>query len=106
MLTQHPFCSVFKALSSCRIILCSLKVDLSSLQTRASDFGFVFFGWGGGQGGMMTTLLRRHLEQYLQKRRFSQYLQYFRDVGPFYFVTKPTSGRSGLDLGILEALQQ
>ena len=35
MLTQHPFCSVFKALSSCRIILCSLKVDLSSLQNAS-----------------------------------------------------------------------
>ena len=36
---------------------------------------------------MMTLLFRRHLEQYLQKSRFARYLQYFRDVAPFYIVT-------------------
>ena len=54
----------------------------------------------------MTTLLRRHLEQYLQKSRFTRYLQYFRDVGPLYIVTKPTSGRCELDLGISEGFRQ
>ena len=49
---------------------------------------------------MMTTLLRRHREQYLQKSRFTRYLQYFRDW------TKPTSGRCELDLGILEGFRQ
>ena len=38
-------------------------------------------GWGGG-GGMMTTLVHRHPEQYLHKSRFTRYLQYFRDGGP------------------------
>ena len=41
---------------------------------------------------MMTTLLHRHHEQHPQKSRFSQYLHYFRDVGPSYIVTKRTSG--------------
>ena len=40
-------------------------------------------GWGGwGGGGMMTTLVHRHPEQYLHKSRFTRYLQYFRDGGP------------------------
>ena len=37
---------------------------------------------GGGVGGMMTTLVHRHPEQYLHKSRFTRYLQYFRDGGP------------------------
>ena len=38
---------------------------------------------GAGVGkGMMTTLVHRHPEQYLHKRRFTRYLQYFRDGGP------------------------
>ena len=40
-------------------------------------------GLGGG-GGMMTTLVHRHPEQYLYKRRFTRYSQYFRDGGPSY----------------------
>ena len=51
----------------------------------------------------MTTLLRRHPEQNLQKSRSTRYSQYFRDVGPSYILTKPTSGLCGLDLGISEA---
>ena len=43
---------------------------------------------GGGRGGMMTTLLRRHPEQYLHESRLTRYLQYFRDVGHSYIVTK------------------
>ena len=35
-----------------------------------------------GVGGMMTTLVHRHPEQYLHKSRFTRYLQYFRDGGP------------------------
>ena len=38
-------------------------------------------GVGGGVGGMMTTLVHRHPEQYLHKSRFTRYLQYFRTEG-------------------------
>ena len=38
---------------------------------------------------MMTPLLHRHPEQYLHESRFARYLQYIRDVGPSYIVTKP-----------------
>ena len=73
-----------------------------------SSFGFwtCFLGGLGEDGGMMTTLLRRHLEQYLQKSRFTRYLQCCRDVGPLYIVTRPTSGRCELDLGISEGFLQ
>ena len=54
----------------------------------------------------MTTLLCRHTEEYLQKSRFSRYLQYFRDVGPSDIVTKPTSGLCELDLGISEGFRE
>ena len=64
-----------------------------------------FLGWGG-VGGMMTTVLRKQPEQYLQMSRFTRYLQYFRDVGPSFVVTKPTSGLCELDLGISEDLRQ
>ena len=49
-------------------------------------------GWGAGglRGAMMTTLLRRHPEQYLQKNRFKLDLQYFRVVGPCYTYSPPT----------------
>ena len=43
-------------------------------------------GWG--EGGMMTTLVHRHPEQYLHESCVSRYLQYFRDVGPSYIVTQ------------------
>ena len=49
---------------------------------------------------MMTTLLRAHPKQCLQKSRFTRYLQSFRDVGPSYIVTKPTSALRELDLWI------
>ena len=39
-------------------------------------------GGGGVGGGMMTTLVHRHPEQYLHKSRFTRYLQYFCDGGP------------------------
>ena len=63
-------------------------------------------GWGAGglRGAMMTTLLRRHPEQYLQKNRFTRYLQYFRVVGPSYtYSHQTTSGLCELDLGISES---
>ena len=41
---------------------------------------------GGGVRGIMTTLVRRHPEQYLHKGRFTQYLQYFRNGGPSYMM--------------------
>ena len=37
-------------------------------------------------GGMMTTLLHRHPEQYLYKSRFTRYLQYIRDIEPSYIA--------------------
>ena len=40
----------------------------------------------GGGGGMMTTLVHGHPEQYLHKSRFTRYLQYFRDGGPSYMI--------------------
>ena len=43
-------------------------------------------GGGGGVGGMMTTLVRKHPEQYLHKGRFTRYLQYFRNGGPSYMM--------------------
>ena len=53
---------------------------------HASSVGFADSGgvaggvgvWGGG--GMITTLVHKHPEQYLHKSRFSRYLQYFRDA--------------------------
>ena len=48
------------------------------------------FGSGCGRGAMMTTLLRRHPEQYLQKNRLTRYLQYFRGVGPSYTYSHQT----------------
>ena len=35
---------------------------------------------------MMTTLVRRHPEQYLHKGRFTRYLQYSRNGGPSYMM--------------------
>ena len=40
----------------------------------------------GGVGGMMTTLVHRHPEQYLLKSRSTRYLQYFRDDGPMVMM--------------------
>ena len=64
---------------------------------------------GVGWGGMMTTLVRRHPEQYLHKGRFTRYLQYFRNGGPSYMmmVSKhhaspvgfPDSGGMGAGVG-------
>ena len=48
--------------------------------------GGVGGGWGRGVGGMMTTLVHRHPEQYLHKTRFTRYLQYFYDGGPSYVM--------------------
>ena len=36
-------------------------------------------GGVGGVGGMLTTMLRKHTQQYHHKSRFTRYLQYFRD---------------------------
>ena len=36
----------------------------------------------------------------------SRYLQYFRDIGPFYIVTERTSGLYELDLEISEGFRQ
>ena len=43
-------------------------------------------GGGGRVGGMMTTLVHRHPEQYLHKSGFTRHLQYFRDGGPSYMM--------------------
>ena len=43
---------------------------------RPSEVGFPDSGGvGWGVGGMMTTLVHRHPEQYLHKSRFTRYLQ-------------------------------
>ena len=55
---------------------------------------------------MMTAFLRRHPEQHLQKSRFTWYLQYFRDVGPSYIVTKRTSGLCELDIGLCQGFRR
>ena len=57
-----------------------------------SSFGFwtCFLGGVGGEGGMTTTLCRTHPEQYRHKCRFTRYLQYLRDVGPFYIGISDT----------------
>ena len=54
----------------------------------------------------MTTLLRRHAEQNLQKSRSARHLQYFYDVGPCYILTKPTSGPCELDVGLSEGFRR
>ena len=51
-------------------------------------------------GGEDDDIVMQTPEQYLQKSRFTRYLQYFRDVGQSYTVTRPTSGLCDLDLGI------
>ena len=61
---------------------------------------------GGGVGGMMTTVLRRHPEQCLQKSRFTRHVLYFRDVGPSCTLTRPTSGLCELDVGISEGFRR
>ena len=48
--------------------------------------GGVGGGGVGGWGGMMTTLVHRHPEQYLHKSRFTRYLQCFRDGGPSFMM--------------------
>ena len=51
-------------------------------EPHASSVGFPDSGgWGEGWGGMMTTLVHRHPEQYLHKSRFTRHLQYFRTEG-------------------------
>ena len=47
---------------------------------RTREIGYSGLGGRGG-GGMMTTLVLRHPEQYLHKSRFTRYLQFFRDGG-------------------------
>ena len=54
----------------------------------------------------MTTVLRKHTRQYHHKSRFTRYLQYFRDVGPFSIIAKPTSGRCELDIGLCEGFRR
>ena len=74
-------------------------------QNRLVDFANSSFGFWScflGVGGMMTTLLHRHPEQYLENSHFTRYLQYFRDVGPSDVVSKSTSGLCELDLWISE----
>ena len=43
---------------------------------------------GGLGGGDDDDIVTQTPEQYLLKSRFTRYLQYFRDVGPSYIVTK------------------
>ena len=54
----------------------------------------------------MTTLLRRHPEQHLQKSRFTRFLQYFRDVGPSHIVTNCTLDFASSTLGFGEGFRR
>ena len=49
-------------------------------------------GGAGLGGGMMTTLVHRHPEQYLHKSQITRYLQYFRDGGPSYMMMVDDGG--------------
>ena len=69
---------------------------------HASSVGFPDSG-GWGVGGMMTTLVHRHPEQYLHKSRFTRFLQYFRtessagDSAPDSKLSGPKELQSFLD---------
>ena len=74
---------------------------------RSDTFRIGLGGWGvGGVGGaMMTTLLRKHPEQYLQKNRFllGIYSTFVLSDHLIHIVTKLTFGLCELDLGISES---
>ena len=55
---------------------------------------------------MMTTVLRKHTKQYHHKSRFTQDLQYFRDVGPSLIVTNCTLDFAKLDIGLCEGFRR
>ena len=57
-------------------------------------------GGGGVAWGVVMTTPRTISPE--EQSRFTRHLQYFRDVGPSYMVTKPTSGLCELDIGISE----
>ena len=54
----------------------------------------------------MTTLLCRHPEQHLQKRRFPRFFQYFRDVKPSHKVTNCTLDFANSTLGLGRAFDE
>ena len=105
MLRQH----FTRYLQHFRRVGSSYEASESLVEFANSSFGFwtCLLGrmwWEAG--GTMTTLLRKHPEQNLQRSRFSRYLQYLRNVGPSYILTKPTSGLCELDLGISEGFRR
>ena len=59
------------------------------------------FGLGGWRGGVNPGGTNN-----ISTSHFIRYLQYFRDVGPAYIVTKPTSGPCELDFGISERFRR
>ena len=65
-----------------------------------SDTLGIGLGRGVGGGGDDDDIVTQTPPDNLQKSHSTLYLQYFRDVGPSYIVTKPTSGLCELDLGI------
>ena len=80
-----------------------LKRTPGFLKHPGVDSGLALGGWGGGEGGMMTTVLRKHTKQYHHKSRFTRYLQYFRDVGPSHIVTNCTLDFANSTLGFARA---
>ena len=58
----------------------------------------------GGEGGHDDDILTQTPRTISPEEPFTRYLQYFRDVGPFSIIAKPTSGRWDLrDFGGLSA---
>ena len=54
-----------------------MKPQIRLVEFANWSFGFLScFFWVGGGGGMMTTVLCTHPEQYLQKSRFTRYFEY------------------------------
>ena len=80
-----------------------LKRTPGFLKNPGVDSGLALGGVGGWGGGMMTTVLRKHTKQYHHKSRFTRYLQYFRDVGPYLIVTNCTLDFANSTLGFARA---
>ena len=55
---------------------------------------------------MMTTVLRKHNQQYRRKSRFTGYLHNLRDVVLSHIVATPTSGLCVLNFGVSNGLQR
>ena len=51
---------------------------MSDHRKRVCKLGLLILDLILGVGGMLTTMLRKHTQQYHYKSRFTRYLQYFR----------------------------